>query len=78
MQVALGSGRLALPWSIYAVTGLGLGALWTFLSAWPGLRTRLGAAPEAEVARIQVYRPGYPAPPEGLPVGGRRAEGPED
>lgn len=55
MQYALASGRLWLPWALYAATGLGVGALYL------AIRERRVPSP-VEGSRIQLYRPGQPAP----------------
>lgn len=78
MQYALGSGRLGLPWAIYAVAGAGVGALFFLLGRWVAASGRIRPA-EAEagaVARnVQVYRPGQPVTDEdALHLGGFRAD----
>ncbi|HWI61331.1 MAG TPA: MFS transporter [Symbiobacteriaceae bacterium] len=76
MQYALGQGRLGLPWAVYAGAGLGVGALFYALGRWLGAAGRLGTpAPEAAPRKVQVFRPGQPAPEEdALLLGGFRSD----
>lgn len=67
MQYALRSGRIGLPWATFAVAGLGVAGLYWALRRWTALRLQL-RKPEDQT-RVQVFRPGQPAPTEGLPLG---------
>ena len=58
MQFALGRGRLALPFIVYAATGLGVGLLFVALGPWIAARRRLPPP------RPLIYRPGQPVPDE--------------
>jgi len=71
MQYALSSGRLWIPWGLYSLAGALTGGLYWLLGR--GQTVKPGAA-----GRIQVFRPGQPAPAptrlELLPGPGPRQE----
>jgi MFS family permease len=76
MQHALGTGRPGLPWPIYAGVGFGVAVLFALAGRWltaggrlkppvPGAATASDPASQPAAAkRLQVYRPGQPAPEE--------------
>lgn len=66
------TGRLTLPWLTYAIASAGVGAMYLALRGWTAMRRSLGEVKPAEVTRPQLFRPGYPAPDEGVVVGGRK------
>jgi MFS family permease len=60
MQYTLRSGRLALPWALYAGAGLAVGVLFFGLRRWTALQEQQPAA----ARKVPVYRPGHPVPDE--------------
>lgn len=74
MQYALTSGRVGLPWGVYAVAGAVIGGLCWGLRRWQPLDARLRPAPLPESRRIHLYRPGQPATDDALRLGPRERE----
>ncbi len=74
MEYSLATGRLGLPWAVYAAAGAVIGGLYWALRRWNALREQIRQGRTEDqvrqhVRRVQVYRPGQPAPGEGLLLG---------
>lgn len=67
MATALGTGRLWLPWAIYAAIGAGAGVL--FMSLRVTVGRRLTPQPPEKRQRVQLFRPGNPTSDESVLLG---------
>lgn len=75
MQYALATRLLWMPWALYALVGLLVSGLYLLLGRGAQRTSLPGEEEEARAASIQLFRPGYPAPTEGLIHLGSRSEG---
>lgn len=70
MQFSLSTGRMMVPWSVYAAAGLVIAGGYMALRRWPRLQRQLEQTTPETAAKVRLFRPGHPAPNDGLRLGG--------
>lgn len=74
MQYSLRTGRLMVPWTAYAIAGLVIAGGYTALRRWPRLQRQLEQTSPGAAQKVRLFRPGHPAPDEGIRLGDSRRD----